>query len=157
QGARPRRAANAARACRRGDRMRRREFILALGAAASWPLAARAQQTKGRSFRIGYLSFIPGEDSKVILERLHELGYRQGENLDVAYRSAEGHSERLASLAAELVAARPDVLVAGFGTLTANALKAATSTIPIVFASVGDPIGIGLIASLNRPGGNVTG
>jgi putative tryptophan/tyrosine transport system substrate-binding protein len=140
--------------------MRRRAFITLLGGAAassiSWPLAARAQQTK-RLFRIGYLSFIPGEDSKVILERLHELGYRQGENLDVAHRSAEGQSARLGSLAAELVAAGPDVLVAGFGTLTANALKAATSSIPVVFASVGDPIGAGLVASLNRPGGNVTG
>jgi putative ABC transport system substrate-binding protein len=137
--------------------MRRRAFILALGGAAAWPLVARAQPTQGRSFRIGYLSFIPGEDSTVILERLNELGYRQGENLDVAHRSAEGQSERLGSLAAELVAARPDLLVAGFGTLTANALKAATSTIPIVFASVGDPVGLGLVASLNRPGGNVTG
>ena len=137
--------------------MRRREFIALVGGAAAWPLAARAQQTKGRPFRIGYLSFIPGEDSNVILERLGELGYRQGENLEVAHRSAEGHSERLSSLAAELVAARPDVLVAGFGTLTAKAAKAATSTIPIVFASVGDPVGAGLVASLNRPGGNVTG
>jgi putative ABC transport system substrate-binding protein len=137
--------------------IQRREFIALLGGAAVWPVAARAQQTKGRPFRIGYLSFIPGEDSKVILKRLDELGYRQGENLEVAYRSAEGQSERLSSLAAELVAARPDVLVAGFGTLTANALKAATGTIPIVFASVGDPVGLGLIASLNRPGGNVTG
>jgi ABC-type uncharacterized transport system substrate-binding protein len=141
--------------------MNRRRFIAGLGVTAAAALerthTARAQQTKGRSFRIGYLSFIPGEDSNVILKRLDELGYRQGETLDVAYRSAEGQSERLGLLAAELVAARPDVLVAGFGTLTANALKAATSTIPIVFASVGDPVGLGLVASLNRPGGNVTG
>jgi putative tryptophan/tyrosine transport system substrate-binding protein len=137
--------------------MRRREFIsLAVGAAA-WPVAARAQRAKGRSFRIGYLSLIPGEDSSLILERLDELGYRQGESLDVAYRSAEGQSERLGLLAAELVAAGPDVLVAGFGTLTAKAANAATSTVPIVFASVGDPVGAGLVASLNRPGGNVTG
>jgi putative tryptophan/tyrosine transport system substrate-binding protein len=141
--------------------MNRRRFITAVGVAAAAALerthTARAQQTKGRSFRIGYLSFIPGEDSNVILKQLDELGYHPGENLDVAYRSAEGQSERLGLLAAELVAARPDVLVAGFGTLTANALKAATSTIPIVFASVGDPVGLGLVASLNRPGGNVTG
>jgi putative tryptophan/tyrosine transport system substrate-binding protein len=145
--------------------MKRRDFFTLLGGAAAiapsstglWPLAARAQQTQGRSFRIGYLSFIPGEDSNLILERLDELGYRQGRNLDVAHRSAEGQLERLGLLAAELVAARPDVLVAGYGTLTAKASKAATSTIPIVFASVGDPVGAGLVASLNRPGGNVTG
>src|SRR5262245_62939165 len=108
--------------------MNRRSFITGVGvttaAALALPHTARAQQTKGRPFRIGYLSFIPGEDSNVILERLGELGYRQGENLEVAHRSAEGHSERLSSLAAELVAARPDVLVAGFGTLTAKAAKA---------------------------------
>jgi putative tryptophan/tyrosine transport system substrate-binding protein len=140
--------------------MNRRRFVTGLGVTAAAALerthTARAQQTKGRSSRIGYLSFIPGEDSNVILKRLDELGYHQGENLDVAYRSAEGQSERLGLLAAELAAAKPDVLVAGFGSLTANALKAATSTIPIVFASVGDPIGLGLVASLSRPGGNVT-
>jgi putative ABC transport system substrate-binding protein len=141
--------------------MNRRSFITGLGVFAAAALerthTARAQQSKGGSFRIGYLSLIPGEDSNLILERLGELGYRQGENLDVAYRSAEGQSERLGLLAAELVTTRPDVLVAGFGTLTAKSSKAATSTIPIVFASVGDPVGAGLVASLNRPGGNVTG
>src|SRR5262245_62716561 len=71
------------------------------------------------------------------------------------YRSAEGHPERLAPLAMELVQDRPDVLVAGFGTLAAQAAKAATTTIPVVFATVGDPLGAGIIASLARPGGNV--
>ena len=82
---------------------------------------------------------------------------REGENLEFMYRSAEGRPELLVSLAAELVNTRPDVLVAGFGTLPAKAAKDSTSTVPIVFASVGDPVGAGLINSLNRPGGNVTG
>jgi putative ABC transport system substrate-binding protein len=135
--------------------MRRREFITLIGGAASWPLAAWAQQS--RSFRIGYLAFVSGEDSTIIMQRLQELGYRQGENLEFVYRSADGRPELLDSLAAELVNARPNVLISGFGTLPAKAAKAATSTIPIVFASVGDPVGAGLINSLNRPGGNVTG
>jgi len=135
--------------------MRRREFLTLIGGTASWPLAARAQQ--GRLFRIGYLAFVAGKDSTIIMQRLQELGYRQGENLEFVYRSADGRPELLDSLAAELVNARPDVLISGFGTLPAKAAKAATSTIPIVFASVGDPVGAGLINSLSRPGGNVTG
>jgi ABC transporter substrate binding protein len=118
---------------------------------------ARLWAQQSRSFRIGYVAFVPGEDSTIIMQRLQELGYRQGENLEFTYRSADGRPELLASLAAELVNTRPDVLVAGFGTLPAKAAKAATSTIPIVFASVRDPVGTGLINSLNRPGGNVTG
>jgi putative ABC transport system substrate-binding protein len=135
--------------------MRRREFITFIGGAATWPLAALAQQS--RSFRIGYLAFVAGTDSTIIMQRLQELGYRQGENLEFVYRSADGRPELLASLAAELVNARPDVLISGFGTLPAKAAKAATPTIPIVFSSVGDPVGAGLINSLNKPGGNVTG
>jgi putative ABC transport system substrate-binding protein len=135
--------------------MRRREFITLISSAAVWPLAARAQQS--RSFRIAYLAFVAGKDSTVIRQRLHELGYRQGDNLEFLYRSADGRPELLNSLAAELVNARPDVLISGFGTLPAKAAKAATSTIPIVFASVGDPVGAGLINTLNRPGANVTG
>ena len=136
--------------------MRRREFIALLsGVTAGWPFEARAQQS--RSFRIGYLAFVAGKDSTIIVQRLQELGYRQGENLEFTYRSADGRSELLESLAAELINTKPDVLIAGFGTLPAKAAKAATTTIPIVFASVGDPVGAGLINSLNRPGGNVTG
>jgi putative ABC transport system substrate-binding protein len=135
--------------------MRRRECITLIVGAATWPLTAWGQQSK--SFRIGYLAFVPGEDSTIIIQRLQELGYRQGENLEFTYRSADGRPELLASLAPELVNARPDVLVAGFGTLPAKAAKAATSTIPIVFASVGDAVGAGLVNSLDRPGGNVTG
>jgi putative ABC transport system substrate-binding protein len=94
---------------------------------------------------------------RALLARLNELGYRQGVDLVVDYRSAEGHPERLRPLADELVEGRPDVLIAGFGTLAAQAAKTATTTIPVVFTTVGDPLGAGLIASLGRPGGNVTG
>ena len=87
------------------------------------------------------------------MERLHELGYSEGKNMIFEYRSAEGHAERLPQLAGEAVRANPDVLIAGFGTLSAKAAKAATATIPIVMTSVGDPIGAGLVASLSRPGG----
>jgi ABC-type uncharacterized transport system substrate-binding protein len=140
--------------------IKRREFVTLLGgAAAAWPVAARAQQP-AKSYRIGYLALLPGEDTtlmKPLLERLQELGYVEGKNTIFEYRSAEDHPERLPQLAAELVRANPDVLVAGFGTLAAKAAKAATATIPIVITSVGDPIGAALITTLSRPGGNVTG
>jgi putative ABC transport system substrate-binding protein len=139
--------------------MKRREFITLLGTAATWPLTARAQQGT-KYYKIGYLALLPGEDTtlmKPLLERLHELGYAEGKNMIFEYRSAEDHPERLPELAAELVQASPDVLIAGFGTLAAKAAKAATTTVPIVITSVGDPIGAGLITSFSRPGGNVTG
>jgi len=94
---------------------------------------------------------------KWMLVRLHELGYHEGRNLAVDYRSAAGQADRLPQLATELVALRPDVMVAGIGTLAARAAKAATSSIPIIFTTVGDPLGAGLVESLGRPGGNVTG
>jgi putative tryptophan/tyrosine transport system substrate-binding protein len=94
--------------------MKRREFITLLGGAAasyvSWPLAARAQQPSGKPYRIGYLALIPGEDKtlmKALLERLNELGYREGVNMVFDYRSAEGHPERLGPVAAELVQPSP--------------------------------------------------
>ncbi len=124
--------------------MRRREFITLLGGAAAWPLAARAQ----RPSRIAYLSLLPGPDSAVVKQRLNELGYAEGKNLIFDYRSAEGQPERLPQLAAELVQTNPDLILAGFGTLTAKAAQVATATIPIVFTTVGDPIGSGLVASL---------
>lgn len=140
--------------------MRRRDFIALLGGAAvTWPRGAHAQQP-AKSYRISYLALLPGEDTtlmKPLLERLHELGYVEGKNMTFTYRSAEDHPERLPELAAELVRANPDVLITGFGTLAAKAARAATTTIPIVITSVGDPIGAGLIKSLSRPGGNVTG
>ena len=113
--------------------MSRREFITLVGGAVTWPLTVWAQQS--RSFRIAYLAFVPGEDSTIIMQRLQELGYRQGENLEFTYRSADGRPEVLASLAAELVNTRPDVLLTGFGTLPAKAAKASTSTIPIVLGT----------------------
>ena len=142
--------------------LKRREFIALLGGAvAVCPLAARAQQQSGgKSHRVSFLALVPGEDTtlmKALLGRLHELGYREGTNLIFEYRSAEGNPERLAPLAMELIQAKPDVLVAGFGTLAAKAAKAATTTIPVVFTTVGDPLGAGIVASLGRPGGNVTG
>jgi putative tryptophan/tyrosine transport system substrate-binding protein len=123
------------------------------------PLVAEAQPA-GRSYRMSFLALTPGEDAtlmKAFQERLHELGYSEGKNMTFEYRSAEGRPELLPQLAMELVQARPDVLIAGFGTLAAQAAKAATTTTPIVFTTVGDPVGAGLVASLGHPGGNVTG
>jgi putative ABC transport system substrate-binding protein len=140
--------------------MKRRDFILALGGvAASVPLMARAQPA-AKLYRISYLALLPNEDTtlgKPLLQRLQELGYREGVNMTFEYRSAEGRPERLKQLAADLVSANPDLLIAGFGALTVKAAMAATKTIPIVFTSVADPVGTGFIASLARPGANVTG
>ena len=140
--------------------MDRRRFLLtSLAGALAAPPTAETQPA-GKSHRISFLALTPGEDTtsmKALVERLHELSYSEGKNMIFEYRSAEGRPERLPQLAMELVRARPDVLIAGFGTLTAQAAKAATLTIPIVFTTVGDPVGAGVVASLARPGGNVTG
>jgi ABC-type uncharacterized transport system substrate-binding protein len=138
------------------DQLKRRDFITLLGGAAAWPVVARAQQP-ARPYRVAYLALLAGRDSVVVKQRLDELGYIEGKNMIFDFRSAEGRSERLLQLASELVRTSPDVIVAGFGTLAAQAAQAATETIPIVFASVGDPIGAGIVKSLNRPGANVTG
>jgi putative ABC transport system substrate-binding protein len=139
--------------------LRRRQFMsLLAGAVAGWPLTAQAQQVRSR---IGFLELLSRENTttfmKAFLERLNELGYREGYNMIFDYRSAEGAPERLPQLAADAVRASPDVLVTGFGTLVAKAAKDATSTIPIVFTAVADPVAAGLVASLGRPGANVTG
>ena len=136
--------------------MKRREFITLVGGAAAWPMPLGAQQAT-KSYRVAYLALLAGPDSTAVKERLSELGYTEGKNLIFDHRSAEGQSVRLPQLAAEFVRTNPDVIVAGFGTLTAQTLQAATASIPIVFVSVGDPIGAGLVKSLNRPGANVTG
>ena len=140
--------------------MNRRRFLLtSVAGAVAAPLAAETQQAR-KSYRVSFLSLTPGEQTtamKPLLERLHELGYREGQNMIFEYRSAEGRSERLPQLAGELVEGKPDVLIAGFGTLTAQAAKSATTTIPIVFTTIGDPVGAGVVTSLARPGGNVTG
>jgi putative ABC transport system substrate-binding protein len=107
--------------------------------------------------RAPYLVLVAGPDSTAVKERLSELGYTEDKNLIFDHRSAEGQSVRLPQLAAELVRTNPDVIVAGIETLTAQTLQAATASIPIVFVSVGDPIGAGLVKSRNRPDANVTG
>jgi len=135
----------------------RRELLAALGsAAAAWPLAARAQQP-AKSYRVAYLALLDDQDAVVVKHRLGELGYSEGKNLIFDFRSAGGQPDRLSQLAADFVKTNPDVLVAGYGTLTAKAAQAATTTIPVVFVSVGDPIGVGLVESLARPGRNITG
>jgi putative ABC transport system substrate-binding protein len=137
--------------------LKRREFITLVGGAATlWPLAASAQRV-ARFYRVGYLALFAGQDTVTVKQRLNELGYTEGKNLTFDFRSAEGQPERLPNIANELVRTSPDVIVAGFGTLTAKAAQAATTTIPIVFTSVGDPIGAGIVKSLNRPGANITG
>jgi len=140
--------------------MRRREFITLIGgAAAAWPLAARAQQSGTRP-TIGYLgSATPatqGQWVAAFVQRLRELGWIEGRTIAIEYRWAEGRTERAAEIAAELVQRKVDVIVTS-GTAVVVAAMEATSVIPIVFAGAGDPVGTGLIASLARPGGNVTG
>ena len=135
--------------------MRRREFVTFLGGAAvAWPVPLRAQEA-GKSYRVAYLTLAGGQDAVIVKQRLNELGYSEGKNLIFDYRSAEGKMERLPQLAAESAATNPDVIVAGFGTETAKAAQAASTTIPIVFTSAGDPIGAGIVKSLNRPGANL--
>jgi putative ABC transport system substrate-binding protein len=139
--------------------MRRREFVALLGgAAAAWPLAARAQQSAKVS-RLGVLLYsTPQADPQMETVRrgLRELGYVEGQNLIVSYHYAEGKPERLADLAAALVREKPDLLLALGGDVAPYAVKA-TPTIPIVFLSSADPVQLGLAASLARPAGNATG
>jgi putative ABC transport system substrate-binding protein len=137
----------------------RRSFITLLGGAAvAWPLAARAQQA-GKLPTIGFLGADPSIESKRVaafVQRLRELGWIDGRNLAIEYRWAEGRNERYAENAAELVRLKVDVIVT-VATVPTLAAKQATAVIPIVFAASGDPVGTGLVASLARPGGNVTG
>jgi putative ABC transport system substrate-binding protein len=139
--------------------MRRREFITLLGGAAAWPLAARAQQP-GKMPTIGYLGGATAISQRAwvaaFVQRLGELGWNEGRTVTIEYRWGEGRAERFTEIAAELVRLKVDVILAG-GTEAAVAAKQATSVIPIVFPSAGDPIGSGLVTSLARPGGNVTG
>ncbi|MFL6947166.1 MAG: ABC transporter substrate-binding protein [Xanthobacteraceae bacterium] len=139
--------------------MRRREFIAGLGGAAAWPLVARAQQQAMPT--IGFVSSrAPGESAGVVAafrQGIGEAGFVEGQNVAIAFRWAEGRYDRLPALMAELVDLRVAVLFAAGGPPSALAAKKATSTIPIVFSAVSDPVRLGLVPTLNRPGGNLTG
>jgi ABC-type uncharacterized transport system substrate-binding protein len=140
--------------------MRRRAFMTLLGgAAAAWPLAARAQQA-GKLPTVGFIvpTTLSAEAQRVAAfsQRLRELGWIEGRNIAIDFRTGEGQPERLSELATELVRLKVDVIVS-YSTPAIIAAKQATSVIPIVFAASGDPLGTGLVASLARPGGNVTG
>jgi len=138
----------------------RRSFLAGTGAVLlAAPLAAEAQQA-AKIARIGYLAPNPGADPHVkeaFRQGLRDLGYVEGRNVVIEYRDAEGKSERLPALAAELVALKVDVIVAPASTLAVLAAKQATRTLPIVFIGTADPVASGLVTSLARPGGNVTG
>jgi putative tryptophan/tyrosine transport system substrate-binding protein len=139
--------------------MKRRAFIAALGGAAAWPLVARAQQP-GKLPTIGFLGgATPSAWSQwtaAFAGRLRELGWIEGRTVAIEYRWAEGHSERFAEIATEFVLLNVGVIVTA-GTEAALAARQATSVIPIVFGTAADPVGTGLVTSLARPGGNVTG
>ena len=139
--------------------MKRRDFIALLGgAAASWPLAARAQRPVKPV--IGFLG--PASPStfasriEAIRQGLRDFGYVEGTNITIEYRWAEGRYERLPELAAELVRSNVDLIIT-HGTPGSLAAKRATTTIPIVMANIGDPVATGVVASIARPGGNITG
>jgi putative ABC transport system substrate-binding protein len=139
--------------------MKRRDFILGIGAATAWPLAAHTQQA-GKLPTVGFLGPLTqsaqSEWTFAFVQRMREHGWVDGRTVAIEFRWGEGRSERLAEIAAEFVRLKVDVICTG-GTAAVIAVKQATSIIPIVFGTAGDPVGTGLVASLARPGGNVTG
>ena len=137
--------------------MQRRQLLIALGAGALVPLASFGQQ-QGKVWRIGYLHLRsgPSERDDAFLQALRDLGYVEGHNLRIEYRWTAGNTERLPELAVELARLKVDTVVTS-SVLATKAAQSATSTIPIVLAAVSDPVGAGLVKSLARPGGNVTG
>src|SRR5262245_20394605 len=161
--ARPDGTTNTDRHRQRGDRMiRRREFIALLGGApAAWSLAARAQQGE-RIRRVGVLIGLSADDPQVrlrmdaFLQTLRQLGWIEGRNIQVDFRFGDGDNDKIRKYAEELVVLAPDVIVTP-SSATMGALLHVTQTIPIVFASVPDPVGAGFVESLARPGGNATG
>jgi putative ABC transport system substrate-binding protein len=141
--------------------LHRRRFIAALGAATAWTVGSAPALTEGgRVYRIGILETIPADRNRpnlsALLTGLDEHGYIEGQDLQIEYRSADGQADRFPALAAELVRLRPDLIVTR-GTPATRAAKEATDTIPIVFTAIGEPVGAGVIPTLARPGGNVTG
>ena len=138
--------------------MKRREFITLLGGTAAWPLTARAQQAAARHVRVGLITPTPLTPAMLSAFRdgMHERGYVEGQNLSIAVRWPQGPFEQNPGLVAELVSSNIDVIVA-WATPSVVAVRRATSTIPIVMVSIGDPLGSGFVASLARPGGNITG
>src|SRR5262249_9643892 len=157
QGARARDSVVPAAARRRGDRMRRREFVTLIGGAAasalSWPLVARAQQ---RVHVVGLLAPQPLPPIERFVRRLRDYGYVDGQNLRFVRRFSEGQDDSFPAMAAELTALPVDMIVT-WGTPAAVAAKQATSSIPVVMGAIGDPVSGGLVSNLARPGGNITG
>src|SRR5262249_23118791 len=146
---------------RRGDRVKRRAFISLLGGAAAWPLAARAQQPE-RMRRMGALMDLAADDPEgqsrlaAFLQGLQEAGWAVGRNVTIDVRWAAADVESMKRFAKELVALQPDLIFTSSTPATAAMLQA-TRTIPVIFVLVADPVGSGFVASLPRPGGNVTG
>jgi putative ABC transport system substrate-binding protein len=136
----------------------RREFISLLGGATMWPLAAQAQQADVPV--IGFLQSLSSEIRRPEISAFHrglgEVGYVEGRNVTVQYRFADGHFDRLPALAADLVQRQVTVILSGTN-VTTRAVMATTQTIPVVFTAAGDPVKLGFVSSLNRPGGNITG